>query len=52
MDVLDILKKGGGLKRVGEWSKIWRTTLSGLDTLTTVTDFDETAMENILKKIK
>jgi len=52
MDVLDILKDDGGLKMVHEWPKAWRTTLSGLDILTTVTNFDETTMENILKKIK
>jgi len=52
MDVLDILRDDGGLKMVHEWPKIWRTTLSGLDILTTVTNFDETTMENILKKIK
>ena len=52
MDVLDILKDDGGLKVVHEWPKVWRTTLSGLDILTTVTNFDETTMENILKKIK
>ena len=52
MDVLDILKDDGGLKLVHEWPKVWRTTLSGLDILTTVTNFDETTMENILKKIK
>ncbi|WP_267369236.1 MULTISPECIES: terminase small subunit [unclassified Pantoea] len=52
MDVLDILKDDGGLKMVHEWPKVWRTTLSGLDILTTVTNFDDTTMENILKKIK
>jgi len=52
MDVLDILKNDGGLKMVHEWPKVWRTTLSGLDILTTVTNFDEKTMENILKKIK
>lgn len=52
MDVLDILKDDGGLKMIHEWPKVWRTTLSGLDILTTVTNFDETTMENILKKIK
>lgn len=52
MDVLDILKDDGGLKMVHEWPKIWRTTLSGLDILTRVTNFDEKMMENILKKIK
>ena len=52
MDVLDILKDDGGLKMVHEWPRVWRTTLSGLDILTTVTNFDETTMENILKKIK
>lgn len=52
MDVLDILTHDGGLKMVHEWPKVWRTTLSGLDVLTTVTNFDETTVENILKKIK
>lgn len=52
MDVLDILKDDCGLKQVHEWPKVWRTTLSGLDILTTVTNFDETTIENILKKIK
>ncbi|WP_426607117.1 terminase small subunit [Pantoea anthophila] len=52
MDVMDILRDDGGLKMVHEWPKVWRTTLSGLDILTTVTNFDETTMESILKKIK
>ncbi|WP_313684232.1 terminase small subunit [Pantoea sp.] len=52
MDVLDILRDDGGLKPVSEWPKVWRTTLSGFDVLTTVTNFDETTIENILKKIK
>ncbi|WP_337022536.1 MULTISPECIES: terminase small subunit [unclassified Pantoea] len=52
MDVLDILKDDGGLKMVHEWPKVWRTTLSGLDILTSVTNFDQTTIENILKKIK
>ncbi|WP_337232179.1 terminase small subunit [Citrobacter portucalensis] len=52
MDVLDILKDDGGLKPVTEWPKSWRTTLNGLDVSTTITNFDETTTENILKKIK
>lgn len=52
MDVLDILKDDGGLKPITEWPKTWRTTLSGLDINTTITNFDETTTENILKKIK
>ncbi|KHJ66595.1 terminase [Pantoea rodasii] len=52
MDVLDILKDDCGLKPVHEWPRVWRTTLSGLDVLTTITNFDETTTENILKKIK
>lgn len=52
MDVLDILNDDGGLKVVHEWLKVWHTILSGLDILTTITNFDETKMENILKKIK
>lgn len=52
MDVLDILNEDGGLKRVHEWPGVWRTTLSGVDVLTTITRSDETTTEHILKKIK
>lgn len=52
MDVLDILKEDGALKPISEWPKCWRTTLSGLDVNTTITNYDETTTENILKKIK
>ena len=52
MDVLDILNDDGGLKPISLWPKIWRTTLSGLDISTTITNFDETTLENMLKKIK
>lgn len=52
MDVLDILKDDGGIKAISEWPKVWRTTLSGFDINTSITNFDETTIENILKKIK
>ncbi|EKN3890696.1 terminase small subunit [Yersinia enterocolitica] len=52
MDVLDILKEDGGIKPISEWPKVWRTTLSGFDINTSITNFDETTVENILKKIK
>ncbi|WP_159282195.1 terminase small subunit [Rahnella variigena] len=52
MDVLDILKEDGGLKSISEWPKVWRTTLSGFDINTSITNFDETTIENILKKVK
>lgn len=52
MDVLDILQDDGGLRPISQWPKIWRTTLSGLDISTTITNFDETTVENMLKKIK
>lgn len=52
MDVLDIMNDDGGLKPISLWPKIWRTTLSGLDISTTITNFDETTLENMLKKIK
>ncbi|NEG57975.1 terminase small subunit [Pantoea agglomerans] len=52
MDVLDILNDDGGIKLISEWPKVWRTTLSGFDINTSVTNFDETTIENILKKIK
>lgn len=52
MDVLDIMNDDGGLKPISSWPKIWRTTLSGLDISTTITNFDETTLENMLKKIK
>jgi phage terminase small subunit len=52
MDVLDILKEDGGLKPISEWPKVWRTTLSGFNINTSITNFDETTIENILKKVK
>jgi len=52
MDVLDILKDDGGLKAISEWPKVWRTTLSGFDINTSITNFDETTIESILKKVK
>jgi phage terminase small subunit len=52
MDVLDILNDDGGIKSISEWPKVWRTTLSGFYINTSVTNFDETTIENILKKIK
>ncbi|WP_313679065.1 terminase small subunit [Pantoea vagans] len=52
MDVLDILNDDGGIKSISEWPKVWRTTLSGFDINTSVTNFDETTIENILKKVK
>lgn len=52
MDVIDILNDDGGLKPISQWPKIWRTTLSGLDISTTITNFDEKTLENMLKKIK
>lgn len=52
MDVLDILNDDGGIKPISKWPKVWRTTLSGLDINTSITNFDETTTENILKKIK
>jgi phage terminase small subunit len=52
MDVLDIMNDDGGLKPISTWPKIWRTTLSGLDISTTITNFDETTLENMLTKIK
>ncbi len=52
MDVLDILKDDGGIKAISDWPKVWRTTLSGFDINTSITNFDETTIENILKKIK
>lgn len=52
MDVLDILNDDGGIKPISEWPKVWRTTLSGLDINTSITNFDEKTTENILKKIK
>ncbi len=52
MDVIDILNDDGGMKPISQWPKIWRTTLSGLDISTTITNFDETTLENMLKKIK
>ncbi|PQL08973.1 terminase small subunit [Pantoea ananatis] len=52
INVLDILKDDGGFNMVSEWPKAWRTRLSGMDILTTGTNFVEMTMENILKKFK
>jgi phage terminase small subunit len=52
MDVLDILKDDGGIKAISEWPKVWRTTISSFDINTSITNFDETTIENMLKKIK
>ncbi|RUR52707.1 terminase small subunit [Vreelandella populi] len=52
MDVLDILNDDGSPKPISEWPKVWRITLSGLDISRTVTNFDESTAETILKKIK
>jgi len=52
MDILDILTDDGALKPIKDWPKTWRTTLSGLDISTTITNFKEELTENILKKIK
>lgn len=48
MDVLEILTEAGNLKPISEWSKIWRTTLSGLD----ISIIGSNDSETILKKIK
>ncbi|ECF8085140.1 terminase small subunit [Salmonella enterica] len=52
MDVIDILNDDGTLKPIREWTKIWRTTLSGFDLSSTIMNMDETSIETILKKIK
>ncbi|MFJ5538550.1 terminase small subunit [Vreelandella titanicae] len=52
MDVLDILNDDGSPKPISQWPKVWRITLSGLDISRTVTNFDESTAETILKKIK
>lgn len=48
MDVADLLDEAGNIKKVSEWPKVWRTTLSGLDMHEIM--FSET--ETIVKKIK
>lgn len=52
MDVADILNDDGSMKAVKDWPKVWRTTLSGLDVMTTFTNSDEASTESVLKKIK
>jgi len=48
MDVKDILNDDGTIKRIMEWPKVWRTSLSGVDVVELASG-DEAA---ILKKIK
>lgn len=49
MDVKDILNDDGTIKPILEWSKSWRTTLSGMDITELSNDGD---IEAILKKVK
>lgn len=48
MDVKDILNDDGTIKRIIEWPKVWRTSLSGVDVMELASG-DEAS---ILKKIK
>lgn len=64
MDVLDILNDDGSMKPIGDWPKVWRTSLSALDISTIKTtqaslqksngeaDLSVEDVEHILKKIK
>lgn len=48
MDVLDILLPNGEVKPIGEWPKVWRTTLSGID----VMELAAADTAALIKKIK
>lgn len=48
MDVADIINENGDLLPIKQWSKVWRTTLSGLD----IAIIGSGDTEAIMKKIK
>lgn len=50
MDILDILKDNGDMKRIKNWPLCWRRTISGIDISTILGAGEDTA--TILKKIK
>ena len=52
LDVIDILNDElDGFKRLSEWPKSWRTSISGLDIQTVITGGDE-PIEKLVRKIK
>jgi len=52
LDVIDILNDDmDGFKRLSEWPKAWRTSISGLDIQTIITGGDE-PIEKLVRKIK
>lgn len=52
LDVIDILNEDlEGFKRLSEWPKAWRTSISGLDIQTVITGGDE-PIEKLVRKIK
>lgn len=52
LDVVDILNDDlDGFKRLSEWPKSWRTSISGIDIQTVITGGDE-PIEKLVRKIK
>jgi phage terminase small subunit len=52
LDVIDILNDDlDGFKRLSEWPKSWRTSISGLDIQTVISGGDE-PIEKLVRKIK
>ncbi len=52
LDVIDILNDDlDGFKRLGEWPKSWRTSISGIDIQTVISGGDE-PIEKLVRKIK
>lgn len=53
MDVLDILNDDGSLKKIQDWPKVWRQSITGIDMSELFEGRgDEREMVGILKKIK
>ena len=53
LDILDIMNEElDGFKRLSEWPKSWRISISGLDIQTIVSGGDKEPIEKVVKKIK
>lgn len=53
LDILDIMNEElDGFKRLSEWPKAWRTSISGIDIQTMISGGEQEPIEKVIKKIK
>ncbi len=53
LDILDIMNEElDGFKRLSEWPKAWRTSISGIDIQTMISGGEQESIEKVIKKIK